>query len=78
MTTYIITRKNSDGSYDEVGMNNRCIVRGYKTYRNAFKYAINPYGAGRTCRVEQYNGDSVQGEPSIIFFTLTFAHTRGA
>ena len=78
MTAYIITRKNSDGSYDEVGTMNRCIVRGYKTYRNAFKFAINPYGAGRTCRVEQYNGDSVQGEPVHVFYTLTFNHTRGA
>lgn len=76
MTTYILTRQNNDGSYDEVGMNNRCIIRGYKTYRNAFKFGINPFGRGRTVRVEQYAGENVQCEPSIVFYTLTFAHTR--
>jgi hypothetical protein len=75
---YIITRQNSDGTFDTVGMKNRCIVDGYKTYKNAFKFAINPYGAGRVCKVETYPSGNVYGEPASIFQTLTFAYTRGA
>ena len=73
---YIVTRQNADGSYDQAGTTNRCIVDGYKTYRNAFKYAINVFGKGSTCKVEQYN--STYTEPVITFYTKTFAHTRGA
>jgi hypothetical protein len=76
MRSYIITRQNSDGSFDEVGMNNRCIVRGYKTYKNAFKYGINPFGHGKVCRVEEFAGDSVQGDPRQVFQTLTYAYTN--
>jgi len=72
MTSYIITRQNADGTYDSAGMNNRMIVRGYKLYRNAFKYAINPFGRGRMCQVEVYPG-SVQAEkPANTFRTVTF------
>jgi hypothetical protein len=77
MAEYIVTRQNADGSYDSVGMNNRCIIRGYKLYRNAFKYGINPFGSGRMCRVEEYS--NVRDEkPRQVFHTVTFAHTRGA
>ncbi len=77
MAEYIVTRQNADGSYDSVGMNNRCIIRGYKTYRNAFKYGINVFGNGRMCRVEEYS--HVRDEkPRRVFHTLTFAYTRGA
>ena len=74
---YIITRQNNDGSFDTVGMNNRCIVDGYKTYKNAFKFAINPWGRGRVVRVETYP-NSIYDKPSQVFQTLTFVHTRGA
>lgn len=75
---YIITRQNNDGSFDTVGMSNRCIVSGYKTYKNAFKFAINPFGKGKRVKVETYPSGNVYGEPSQVFQTLTFANTRGA
>ena len=76
MTSYIVTRQNADGSYDSVGMNNRCIISGYKLYRNAFKYGINVFGRGKTCKVEVFS--NIHQEPKDTFYTLTFAHTRGA
>lgn len=77
MRKYIVTKQNKDGSFDEVGMNNRCIISGYKTYKNAFKYGINVFGAGKTCRVEVF-GDDVYGKPLDVFQTVTFGQTRGA
>ena len=76
MTQYVVTRQNSDGSYDSVGMNNRCIISGYKTYRNAFKYGINVFGRGKTCKVERYM--TPYGEPAETFYTQTYTNTRGA
>lgn len=66
MSKYIVTRQNDDGSYDEVGMNNRCIISGYKTFRNAFKYGINPFGNGKRVRVEVY-GESVHSKPLGVY-----------
>lgn len=76
MTQYVVTRQNSDGSYDTAGMSNRCIISGYKLYRNAFKYGINVFGRGRTCKVERYA--SAYGEPVETFYTQTYTATRGA
>lgn len=74
MARYIVTRQNADGTFDEVGMNNRMLISDYKTYRNAYKYAINPFGRGKLCRVEVY-GSSVYTVPSSTFNTIT---TRAA
>jgi hypothetical protein len=65
-----VTKQNADGSYDEVGMNNRCIISGYKTFRNAFKYGINPFGNGKTVRVEVYN-ENVFAEPLGVHIMST-------
>jgi len=72
MTKYLITRQNADGTYDSAGMNNRMIVSDYKTYRNAFKYAINPFGRGRMCQVEVYHGSIQAPKPHNTFYTVTF------
>ena len=48
----IVTLQNDEGSFDECGMNNRMLVSGYLTVRNAFKFAVKPYAKGRACRVE--------------------------
>ena len=50
----ILTRQNPNGTYDEVGMNNRTVITGYKTVRNAIKYRVLPFGQGRPVRVEEY------------------------
>lgn len=77
MRKYLCTRQRADGTYDEVGTTNRCIISGYKTYKNAFKYGINVFGGGKPVRVEVY-GDNIFGTPLETFTTLTFSNTRGA
>jgi hypothetical protein len=64
---YIVTRQNADGTYDEVGMRNRTVVSGYKTYAGALRYAIKPFGQGATVRVEVYPF-SVCLDPVDIFY----------
>ena len=43
----IITRPNSDGSYDGVGMNNRIATSRYKTIRGLIKYGIPDHFKGK-------------------------------
>lgn len=59
----IVTRKNSNGSYDEVGMNNRRIVKGSHSsiMKQAAEYAKGPH------RVELFHGDRVgYGDPHKV------------
>lgn len=70
MRIFVLTRQNPDGTFDEVGMNNRTVVSGYKTYRNAYKWAINPFGNGRLVRVEEFAG-SIHGKPIDVFTAVT-------
>ena len=67
MTTYIITKQNADGSYDEVGMRNRTLITGYKTMAGALRYGIEPFARGCIARVEIFRG-SVYGNISDIRF----------
>jgi hypothetical protein len=62
----ILTRQNFDGTYDEVGMNNRTVISGYKTMRNAIKYRVLPFSLGRPVRVEEY-GDWMPDTPRDVF-----------
>lgn len=71
MATYLVTRLRDDGSAPEVGGSDRTIISGYKTYRNAFRYAINPFGNGKLVRVEIYP-DSIYGNPSEVFKATTY------
>jgi hypothetical protein len=59
----IVTRKNSNGSYDEVGMNNRRVVKGSHSniMKQAAEYAKGPH------RVELFHGDRVgYGDPHKV------------
>jgi hypothetical protein len=61
--TAIVTRKNSDGSYDEVGMNNKSVVRGSHSniLKKAKEYAKGPH------RVELFHGDRIgHGAPHKV------------
>jgi hypothetical protein len=61
--TAIITRKNSDGSYDEVGMSNKTVVRGSHSniLKKAKEYAKGPH------RVELFHGDRIgHGSPHKV------------
>jgi hypothetical protein len=61
--TAIVTRKNSDGSYDEVGMSNKSVVRGSHSniLKKAKEYAKGPH------RVELFHGDRIgHGAPHKV------------
>ena len=60
--TAIVSRKRSDGSYSEVGMNDRTIIRGSHSniLKKAKEYAKGPH------RVELFHGDRVKGEPHKV------------
>lgn len=61
--TAIVTRKNSDGSYDEVGMSNKTVVRGSHSniLKKAKEYAKGPH------RVELFHGDRIgHGSPHKV------------
>lgn len=61
--TAIVTRKNSDGSYDEVGMSNKSVVRGSHSniLKKAKEYAKGPH------RIELFHGDRIgHGEPHKV------------
>lgn len=57
----IITRPNEDGSYDEVGMNNRYLVSHYKTKRGLLRYGIAKHYKGKV-RIEIWYGDNIYKE----------------
>jgi hypothetical protein len=69
---YLVTRVNEDGSFDEVGMRNRTFVSGYKLYRNAFRYAINPFGNGKLVRIECFPDSGSINTPIDIFTAVTY------
>jgi hypothetical protein len=58
---YLVTRQNPDGSYDEVGMNNRTIFEG-KSYPQILR-KISAWANGRSVRIEEYPS-SILGKPS--------------
>lgn len=64
---YIVTRQNADGTYDEVGMNNRAVISGYKTYAGAVRYGIKPFGRGVTVRVEVYPSNLYKAPVDIFY-----------
>jgi hypothetical protein len=59
----ICTRQNSDGSYDNVGMNNRFLTSQYKTTRGFIRYGIPTSYYGNTLRLEIFYGDNVHRDP---------------
>jgi len=66
----ILTRQNSDDTFDSAGMNNRLLTGDYKTLRNLVKYGIPEHyknrGAG-ALRIEIFNG-SIHGKPIETFY----------
>ena len=51
----IVTKQNNDGTYDEVGMNNRALFSQYKTISGAIRYGAKPFARGKPCRIEFFN-----------------------
>jgi hypothetical protein len=59
----ICSRQNSDGSYDDVGMNNRFLTSQYNTVRGFIRYGIPTSYYGNTLRLEVFYGDNVYRDP---------------
>lgn len=49
----ILTRQNNDGTYDEVGMNNRMLISDLKADRAIDRHA-RAFGRGRKVRLEYF------------------------
>jgi len=61
----IITRANPDGSFDEVGMNNRTVTKSYKTRRGLINHGLPANFKGRL-RIEIFPSDRFYGDPIEI------------
>ena len=55
MAQFIVTRKNSDGSFDDVGMNNRYLTSHYKTLNGLLRYGISEQWKTAGFRVQDMN-----------------------
>lgn len=65
----IVTRPNSDGTYDEVGMRNRYLTSQYKTERGLLRYGIADYFKG-TIRIELFSDNGIFRDPyKTIYIT---------
>ena len=63
----IVTRQNSDGSFDEVGMNNRAVFGPYSSQRTIDRLA-SEFAGHRGYRIEMYRCDSIYGDPDRVYF----------
>jgi hypothetical protein len=59
MIKAIVTKQNADGTFDEVGMNNRTIIGPYKRLSTILKHADEWAGPNKTIRVELYRNTSL-------------------
>ena len=64
----IYTKANKDGSYDEVGMNNRRLTSDYTTTRGFIRYGIPTDFYGNTLRLEVFYGDSIYQNPDKTLY----------
>ena len=55
MSKFIVTRKNKDGSFDNVGMNNRYLTSKYKTLSGLIRNGISEQWKQNGFRVQDIN-----------------------
>jgi hypothetical protein len=55
MAQFIVTRKNSDDSFDNVGMNNRYLTSSYKTLAGLIRYGVSEQWKIAGFRVQDMN-----------------------
>ena len=55
MSKFIVTRKNKDGSFDNVGTNNRYLTSKYKTLSGLIRYGIPEQWRRDGLRVQDIN-----------------------
>lgn len=64
----VVTIKSPDGSYDEVGMQNRAIFTHYKTLQGAIKYGALRFAKGKPFRLEVLDEANVFGKSKQVIF----------
>ena len=63
---FIVTRKNKDGTFDQVGMNNRFLTSNYKTLKGLLKYGISDQWKQTGFKVESFI--DVYSDPLNVYF----------
>ena len=63
----IATKQNADGSYDEVGMNNRALISHLTLERNVLKWA-REYSRNRPHRIEFFTDAGFYGNPFKVLY----------
>lgn len=64
----IVTKENADGTYDDVGTNNRALISGYKTLKNAMKFGVMPFANNKAIRVEIYPHGNIYAECNWVMY----------
>jgi len=74
MVRAIITRQNKDGSYDEVGTNNRTLLS--RKLKRSIDYLVQGWADGYqvTYRIELYHGESIYGTPDTTYYIHPFPY----
>lgn len=57
----IVTIRNEDGSYDEVGMRNRFVTNNYRTRRNLIRFGVRKV-TSKAVRLELYHNHLLESE----------------
>lgn len=68
----IITKRNADGSYDNVGMENRTVTKQYKTARNLLKFGVPASWRNFGFRIEWFKKFDSYSDP----FKVTYHEGR--
>lgn len=63
MAKFIVTRKNSDNSFDDVGMNNRYLTSSYKTLAGLIRYGVSGQWKIAGFRVQDMNDRVIYQSP---------------
>lgn len=63
----IITKQNDDGTYNDVGMNNRYLSKPYSTERGLIRFAIPKFWTVHKVRLEIF-GESIYGIPAKVIY----------
>lgn len=65
---FIVTRKNADGTFDDVGMNNRFVTQGYSSLRTMLRYGVPAAWRSAGIRVEVFPADRIYGQPIGVHY----------
>jgi hypothetical protein len=63
----IVTRKNEDGTYDEVGMNNKFLTSQYKTVSGLIRHGIPKHWKDRGIKIEIFYGSIYRDSDRVLY-----------